>query len=213
MHPQPWLVPRVRPFFTRFSPHGWIAIQRMMGYSGGMNTLPEPVPGRLWVVSTPHSAIRLLLDLAARLALESSLRVLDCGNCFNVYTVTQVLHQRTSHTTAALRRISVARAFTCYQVTTLLESTPQDATPTLVLDLLGTFHDESVALGERQRLLDRNVAALRRLSRQGSVMVSIHPKGPAQEQAASGLLETLEEAADQVWRFEAQAPPPVLRLF
>ena len=178
-----------------------------------MNTLPELVPGRLWVVSTPHSAMRLLLGLAARLALESSVRVLDCGNCFNVYTVTQELHQRTLYTTAALRRISVARAFTCYQVTTLLESTPQDATPTLVLDLLTTFHDESVAPGERRRLLDRNVVALRRLSRQGSVMVSVHPKGSAPEQTAGGLYEILEEAADQVWRFEAQAPAPVLRLF
>ena len=178
-----------------------------------MNTLPELVPGWLWVVSTPHSAMRLLLGLAARLALESSVRVLDCGNCFNVYTVTQALHQRTMNTTAALRRISVARAFTCYQVTTLLESTPQDATPTLVLDLLTTFHDESVAPGERRRLLDRNVVALRRLSRQGSVMVSVHPKGSAPEQTAGGLYEILEEAADQVWRFEAQAPTPILRLF
>jgi hypothetical protein len=183
-----------------------------------MNTLPELAPGRLWVVSTPHSAMRLLLSLAARIALESSVRVLDCGNCFNVYTVTQELHQHTMHTTPALRRISVARAFTCYQVTTLLESTPQDATPTLVLDLLATFHDESVKPGERRRLLDRNVAALRRLSRQGSVMVSIHPKvsrapDAAQEQAAGGFYEVLEEAADQVWRFEAQAPTPILRLF
>jgi hypothetical protein len=191
-----------------------------------MNTLPELLtPGRLYVVSTPHSAMRLLLGLAARLALESSVRVLDCGNCFNVYTVTQALHQRVMDTTGALRRISVARAFTCYQVTTLLESTPQDATPTLVLDLLATFHDESVALGERRRLLDRNVAALHRLSRQGSVLVSLHPKGSqdpkgshdpkaaAQGPTADGLAEVLEEAADQVLRFEAPAPASVLRLF
>jgi len=179
-----------------------------------MNTLPELLtPGRLWVVSTPHSAIRLLLGLAARQALESAVRVLDCGNCFNVYTVTQVLHQHTLHITQALERISVRRAFTCYQVTTLLESTPQDATPTLVLDLLSTFHDESVPAGERRRLLDINVAALHRLSRQGSVMVSIHPKGSAQEPTAGGLYEALEEAADQVWRLEEQAPAPVLRLF
>jgi hypothetical protein len=182
-----------------------------------MNTLPELMPGRLWVVSAPRSAIQLLLVLAARLALQSTVRVLDCGNCFNVYKVTQALHQHTLHTSAALSRISVRRAFTCYQVTTLLENTPQDATPTLVLDLLSTFHDESVPEGERRRLLDINVAALHRLSRQGSVLVSIHPKGPqpggAQEQTASGLYETLEKAADQVYRLEAQAPAPALRLF
>ena len=186
-----------------------------------MNTLPDLIPGRLWVVSAPHNAIRLLLDLAARLALESPVRVLDGGNCFNVYTVAQDLRRRTLHTTAALSRISVARAFTCYQVTTLLESTPESSTPTLVLDLLATFHDESVSPGERRRLLDRNVTELRRLSRQGSVMVSIHPKGlqaskrpgTAQEQAANGLYELLEEAAGQVWHLDPETPAPVLRLF
>ncbi len=185
-----------------------------------MNTLPELVPGRLWAVSAPHSAMRLLLGLAARLALAGAVRVLDCGNCFNVYTVTQALHQQTMDTTDALRRISVARAFTCYQVTTLLESTPQDSTPTLVLDLLATFHDESVSPGERRRLLDRNVAALRRLSREGSVLVSIHPEGSHDpkgalpgSQTGDEFAEILEEAAGQVWRLEAPGPAPVLRLF
>jgi hypothetical protein len=179
-----------------------------------MNTLPElvPGPGPYVVVRAPRSTMRLLLDMAARLALAGAVRVLDCGNCFNVYTVTQALHQHTMDTTAALKRISVARAFTCYQVTALLETTPQDPTPTLVLDLLSTFYDESVALGERRRLLDRNVRALRRLSRQGSVLVSIHPGGP-QAQACGGLVEAVEEAADQVWHFEAPDPAPLLRLF
>jgi len=193
-----------------------------------MNTLPElvPGPGHYGVVSAPRNAMRLLLDMAARLALAGALRVLDCGNCFNVYTVTQALHQQTMDTTDALRRISVARAFTCYQVTTLLESTPQDSTPTLVLDLLSTFYDESVSPGERRRLLERNVTALRRLSQQGSVLVSIHPKGSHDpegshdpksslpgSQTGDEFTEILEEAAGQVWRFEPQAPPPILRLF
>ncbi|MCI0520138.1 MAG: hypothetical protein L0Z70_07745 [Chloroflexi bacterium] len=201
-----------------------------------MNTLPELIPAWLWakspgsfgavspgsyggltagpfgVVRAPRSAMPMLLGMAARLALTSAVRVLDCGNCFNVYTVTQALHQHMMDTTAALKRISVARAFTCYQVTTLLECTPQDSTPTLVLDLLATFHDESVSLGERRRLLDRNVTALRRLSRQGSVLVSIHPGG-AQAQACGGLVEAVEETADQVWHFEVPEPAPVLRLF
>ena len=187
-----------------------------------MNTLPElvPGPGPYGLVRAPHSAMRLLLSMAARLALAGAVRVLDCGNCFNVYTVTQALHQRTMDTTTALKRISVARAFTCYQVTTLLESTPQDSTPTLVLDLLATFHDESVSFGERRRLLDRNVVALRRLSQQGSVLVSIHPEGSHDPKSSlpggqtdDEFTEILEEAADQVWRIEPQAPAPILRLF
>ena len=177
-----------------------------------MNTLlPDLVPGQLWVISLPRGSARLLLDLAAQLALEAPLRVLDGGNCFNVYTVAQALRRRTPRVYAALGRINVARAFTCYQVTTLLENTPADLSPTLALDLLATFYDESVPLGERRRLLQKNVAELRRLSRQGSVLVSISPPPPEARQSAV-LYETLIDSADRLSRLELPQPAPVLRL-
>jgi hypothetical protein len=177
-----------------------------------MNNLPDLVPGQLWVVSLPRSSRNLVLRLAARLALEAPLRVLDSGNCFNVYSVAQMLRGYSAQVNPALERISVARAFTCYQVTTLLENIPVDNRPTLVLDLLATFYDESVPLIERQRLLYKNAGELRRLSQQGRVMVSLHLPPPEALHAAE-LQEILEEAADQFWRFEPQAPTPTLRLF
>lgn len=177
-----------------------------------MDNLPDLVPGQLWVVSLPRGSRRLVLSLAARLALETPLRILDSGNCFNVYTVAQILRGYTAEVNPALERISVARAFTCYQVTTLLENTLADSRPTLVLDLLSTFYDENVPVIERQRLLQRNIAELRRLSRQGRVMASIHTPPPEAQQATE-LQEILEESADQVWRLEPQVPTPILRLF
>jgi hypothetical protein len=177
-----------------------------------MNNLPDLIPGQFWVVSLPRSSRNLVLNLAARLALETPLRVLDSGNCFNVYTVAQILRSYTAEVNPALERISVARAFTCYQVNTLLENTPADSRPTLVLDLLATFYDESVPTRERQRLLHLNASELRRLSRQGRVMASVHLPPPDAPHAAE-LQEILEEAADQVWRLEPQAPTPILRLF
>jgi hypothetical protein len=178
-----------------------------------MNTLlPDLVPGQFWVMSLPRGSTRLLLDLAAQLALESPLRVLDGGNCFNVYTVAQALRRHTPRVYAALGRIDVARAFTCYQVTTLLENTPAGPYPTLVLDLLATFYDESVPLGERRRLLHKNVGELRRLSQQGRVLASAYPPPPEARQSAV-LYETLVDAADRIWRLELPQPAPVLRLF
>jgi hypothetical protein len=65
-----------------------------------------------------------MLDLAARLALRGELRVLDGGNSFNAYTVARNLGRLVggggSALEEALQRIQVARAFTCYQVLTLL---------------------------------------------------------------------------------------------
>src|SRR4030065_337535 len=62
-----------------------------------------------------------LMGLAARLAQRAPLRVLDGGNCFNAYIVALALRQQTTDVTAALERIRVSRAFTCYQMVTLLE--------------------------------------------------------------------------------------------
>ena len=61
-----------------------------------------------------------MLDLAAQLALHGAVRILDAGNQSNVYPIAQRLRRSTVDVNAALRRIQVQRAFTCYQVAALL---------------------------------------------------------------------------------------------
>lgn len=177
-----------------------------------MTTLPDLIPGQLSVLVAPGSTNRVVLDLVARLAQHAHLRVLDGGNCFNAYTVASLLRRRTPRVNAALGRIRVARAFTCYQMVTLLEDTPADTTPTLVLNLLATFYDESVSLEERQRLLHNVTAELRRLSSRAPTLVSVRLPKPEQLDR-SKFVETLEDAADRVWRFEPLAPALPARLF
>jgi hypothetical protein len=88
----------------------------------------------------------------------------------------------------------VARAFTCYQVLALLESTPASDGPFVVLDLLRTFYDESVQARERQRLLRACIAQMQRLEQAGGGLVSVHsPALPSP--AAVALLGMLEQAA------------------
>jgi len=173
--------------------------------------LPDLIPGQLWLVSVPRGSTRLLLNLTARLALDTPVRVLDCGNCFNVYPVARTLGRYTPDVNAALERINVARAFTCYQVSMLLESVPEASMPTLVLDMLATFYDDSASLDERQRLLRRAVTQLHRLRRKGRVMVSAYMPPPEASQAMP-LYTMLEEAADRIWRLESPAPASPLRL-
>lgn len=176
-----------------------------------MNRLPEPSPGTIWLVLARHAARQPMLDLAARLAQRGALRVLDGGNGFNAYTVARSLGQWAGESGRelrdALRRISIARAFTCYQVLTLLSETPAAPHPTLVLDLLSTFYDEDVRLDESQRLLESCVGHLRRLSRLAPVVVSARPQASGQPvQDRSCLVQLLETAAHQVM-YEASDPP------
>jgi len=124
-----------------------------------MITSIEPKAGSWILLVGPRSLNSTMLTAIARLGERCSLRVLDGGNCFNAYTVARAARGRQE----VLNRITVARAFTCYQVLSLLESTPSTQAPFIVLDLLNTFYDESVQIGERKRLLRTCIAHLERL--------------------------------------------------
>jgi hypothetical protein len=175
-----------------------------------MNTLPEPSPGHLWLVLASQAARQPMLDLAARLAQRGTLRVLDGGNSFNAYTVARNLGRRVGGGNAlkeALRRIHVSRAFTCYQMLTLLGETRANPYPTLVLDLLATFYDENVELYESQRLLEKCTQHLLRLSRLAPVVVSaraLRLRTPVQDRTI--LVELLEAAAHRVLYEESIIP-------
>lgn len=176
-----------------------------------MNTLPEIYPGQLYLILMPRALRRQAeVEAIARLALLGVVRILDGGNCFAAHQLARALRRQTIQLGAALQRVRVARAFTCHQVFSLLSETGSSRDPTLVLDLLSTFRDENVRLDERQRLFQACLGELRRLSRQAPVVVSA---GPLPDEEAGQLLELLEEAVDQVWRFEESAPPVPARLF
>jgi hypothetical protein len=101
-----------------------------------------------------------MLCAIARLGERGEVRVLDGGNRFNAYIVARAASGRPE----VLNRITVSRAFTCYQVHSLLESTPAVSVPFVVLDLLNTFYDESVGATERKRLLGACIVQLERLA-------------------------------------------------
>jgi hypothetical protein len=121
--------------------------------------LPATPPGGWILLVGPRQVNAAMLTAIARLGEGTQVRVLDGGNRFNAYTVARLVRGRPE----VLEHITVARAFTCYQVLALLESTPATACACVVLDLLNTFYDESVQAGERKRLLRACLAQLERL--------------------------------------------------
>ncbi len=156
-----------------------------------------PRVNRLTVVRAAHREGLALFDVAAGLALEGPLRVLDGGNCINVYPLARALRRRTAALSEALRNVQLSRAFTCYQMLALLMETPADGTPILALDLLATFYDESVPLYESQRLLRLAILELLRLRAGGPLLVSARPPGqPAANRQT--LYETLLSAAEEL---------------
>jgi len=174
-----------------------------------------------WILLVgPRSMNPTMLAATARLGERGSLRILDGGNRFNAYVVARVAHGRSE----VLNRITVSRAFTCYQVLSLLESTPALQIPFIILDLLNTFYDESVPAGERKRLLRACISHLNRLvvpsaapvtevddrvfkppRRATAGAVSVHP--PSVPSVVSlELLELLQASATDTYFIQADAP-------
>jgi hypothetical protein len=168
---------------------------------GWISALSRPLGNQVMLVVAPHAANPLMLELAARLAVEQPLRVLDGGNRFNVYPVAKAVRRRTARLEETLGRITLSRAFTCYQLEALLEESPNTSDPTLVLDMLTTFLDESVPLPECRRLLKQCLPHLRRLAGTAPLVVSAKPT-PAIAAERQVLLDMLQAAADQCWVLE-----------
>ena len=193
-----------------------------------MITSIEPKAGSWILLVGPRSLNATMLNAIARLgevgtsaahAAETAngglkppwpaVRVLDGGNRFNAYTVARAARGRSE----VLNHIMISRAFTCYQVRSLLESTPTTPIPFVVLDLLNTFYDESVQIGERKQLLRACIMHMERLVAASGGVVSVHPpKVPSQ--SAMELLEMLQTSAVDTYFIQPAPPAPEpMRLF
>jgi hypothetical protein len=174
-----------------------------------MITSIEPKAGSWILLVGPRSLNNTMLSAIARLGESGPIRILDGGNRFNAYKVARAVRGRPE----ILNQITISRAFTCYQVRSLLEGSPATPVPFVVLDLLSTFYDESVQIGERKRLLQACMRHLDRLAGGAGGVVSVHPpKVPSRE--AIALLEMIQKTAGDTYFIQpvATAPEP-MRLF
>jgi len=140
-----------------------------------------------------------------RLGLTGKVRVIDGGNRFDPYRIARLVRRETGELTAILGGITVARAFTCYQVLALLEVQAVLAVPLLVLDLLSTFADENVRYIERSRLLDGCIVQLQRLA--GAAPVLVTTQAWAISTTVSDFPDRLAAVAERIWRYEPGGQP------
>lgn len=185
------------PLFHPTITPNWIATPTGCCYCGRMSLLPDFTPGQIGLIIGPRAERTMMLELSAQLSLHGPVRVLDGGNSYNALYVARYIRRHTVQLDETLNRIVVARAFTCYQVVTLLAETAVSPYPTLIFDLLFTFYDESVDVREAHRLLREVVAQLHRLRRLAPVIISLRPAPPQQPDRKSlGL--PLEKIADHL---------------
>ncbi|MFZ5902750.1 MAG: hypothetical protein ACOYZ8_04280 [Chloroflexota bacterium] len=160
-----------------------------------MEPLPALQTGRLIVLCAPHAARDESARLVAELALRGAVTVLDGGNRFLPCRVAHLLRRKTVNVAAASNRLFVRRAFTCYEMTSLLADTPNLRQPCLILDLLNTFYDDHVSPHEVRRLLDSCLKQIERLRLSAPAVVTLAPPLVAER---AFLLEMVCQKADEV---------------
>lgn len=161
-----------------------------------MNILPSIRTGTLIVALAPHSARETMSALIAELALNGAVTVLDAGNRFMAYRIAQLIRRKSLDVERISKRIFLRRAFTCYQVVSLLEGTHAFSHPHIILDLLQTFHDDQVSVPESRRLLDTCLKEINRLRFVAPIVVSL---APAPASGKPFLMDDLCIKADEVF--------------
>lgn len=158
----------------------------------------------LIVATLGHAKREQIAVLAAELVRNGPLTVLDGGNCFPFYRFARLLKAHTNKNGLAAGRLYIQRAFTCYQMLTLLESAPALPQPFLVLEMLGTFYDEQVPEWEVSRLLGACLGQVKRLCLHAPVMLLL--SRPLLSGRGAHLLERVCRQADQTFGLAEPAP-------
>lgn len=171
-----------------------------------MDILPVLKTGKLIAIYAPDAARNESMTLIAELGLRGAVTIMDGGNRYRPYQVAALLRRKTVDVSTAAKRLYSRRAFTCYEMHTLLSSTPALHQPFLILDLLNTFYDDHVPASEACRLLNSCLGQIQRLVVCGPVIVTLTP--PLSEERGF-LLEQVCRQADEVMIKEAPVCQPI----
>lgn len=154
---------------------------------------------RFVVLLSSHNTKEHISTLITELALRGPITVLDSGNQFQAYRIAQLIRLKSLQVKDIAKRITVRRAFTCYQTVNLLEETPARPHPHAILDLLSSFYDDQVSVLECRRLLSTCIKEIKRLSFTAPVALDL---SPSRVEEKSFLVNELCEQADEIFLLE-----------
>ena len=163
--------------------------------------IPVSLPGNVYLFTGESPYLSTLIqEIADRFALVGPIRLIVGGNRFSTDHLALLLSSRIDQIYAVLDRIQLSRAETCYQMLHALQHTQAGSEPLIVMDLLQTFYDENLTLGEVKGVLGDCMTQVQRISHASPVVIS-----SARQQDKPQLIEMLWGACDQV--LELNLPP------
>jgi hypothetical protein len=188
----------------------------LIPYSALVRQFQATPPGKLLsLTGTDSSVFRLSLSMASQALLRGvPIAVVDGSNRFDAYMIAEVARQVTGNRLTQspvtpedlLRRIFVARAFTCYQMeATITERLPAflrrtNAPIAMVFGLLDTFYDEQAPLFEVKAGVGRIIEALQKLKADNITVLLASQELKLESKERNALLPRIQSAMDQVCR-------------
>jgi hypothetical protein len=170
----------------------------------GVNELfPGFEQGDFSVIHGLHSVISLtsLLCVQAQLpiqfgGLSSNVVYIDGGNTFRLYQITRIAQNQKINPKKVLDNIYISRAFTAYQVTSLIMQHLSEAVKTynaklvVISDISGFFLDKDIPEEEAQRIFSQLTMYLSNFARENKIIL-IATYLPHKESSRDSLLKTL----------------------
>lgn len=147
--------------------------------------------------------------------------VLDGENRFNPYIVSSFARKALLSPEAMLKRIRIARAFTCYQMAALMErliflvetihESPLQKQRVILLGPLTTFLDEDVPEREVRPLFQRALNKVEEMATEGVRFFLFQASVPSGSRRAD-LMKRLSQFSDFIWRvsLEDEGPKVIL---
>lgn len=132
--------------------------------------------------STTALPLSMLLCVRAQLpyqlgGLETNVVFVDCGNTFRLYHVSRIAQRHKLDPREVLERIFISRAFTAYQVTSLILDELQNATQkfdsklVMISDIAGLYLDKDVPKKEARGVFNQLTVHLSNFARENHVIV------------------------------------------
>ena len=200
----------------------------VMGIGGGRYPLPAErrvrtslpaidsfFPGfRSSQITLIDSSDRFLFDLTHLLCVNSindlgdEVVWVDGGNSINPYEIASLCRRYRLDMRETLDSVNVARAFTAYQMTSLIvdrleKEVERTRSGTVIVSCFtDLFHDKDMWWSESFQLIKRCLSALREMTQQHSLVTVITNHGLTKIGHRRSLAKLMDESADSVLRIE-----------
>jgi ATP-dependent helicase YprA (DUF1998 family) len=167
-------------------------------------------PSQVTLIDSAHPMMHDILHLLCAGMVRGGQDVVwvDGGHSVNPYQLSGICRRFRMNVTNTLQQVNVSRAFTAYQLSTLIEEMAEDevrrtgAGLLIVSSFLDLFQDKDMAWRESMQLMKASLAKVREMTASHSLVTVVTNMGLSKMLYKRNLKDLMYGSADRVLRIE-----------